>query len=107
MNIDVKEYSWLRIDATLTGSYAIVLCNLFLGNVVEACSQAGLFELWYENAYEMIFGKTFEEPKDVVNTYDEVDGVCRAVAHLCEYVPVCNHYVVEFICYTSTLFMEH
>ena len=82
----------MRVDATLTGNYGFMILNLIIGNVTEACSQAGVFEIWYSQAYEYITGHEFEEPSDVINTYEEVDGVCRAVSHFSEYTPVCNSY---------------
>ena len=57
---------------------------------MEAFSQGGLIELWYEKSYEWYYGKQFEEPSDVINTYEDMDGIMRAVGHFCEYNPVCN-----------------
>ena len=80
----------MRVDATIKGHYGLALFNLFLGNVTEAFSQAGMFELAYELASETYQGRPFEEKSDTINSYKNTDGVCRAVSHFCEYIPVGN-----------------
>lgn len=91
---------YLRIDATLTGNYWICMTNLIFGNIMEACTQAEVFEIWYEKTYEYFCGHKFEEPSDTINTYDDVDGVMRAVSHLSEYTPVCStflHFILSLL----------
>ena len=85
----------MRIDATLTGNYAIMGANLWIGSIMEACSQARIFEYLqlYDWFYELYFGEEFVEPTDTIISYEDIDGVVRAVSHVCEYIPVSNIFV--------------
>ena len=79
----------------MTGNFGTMITNLLIGNVCEACSQGGLFEIWYEKSYAWYYNEEFKEPGDSINTYDDMDGVMRAVGHFCEYNPVCNMFWQE------------